>query len=120
MAGEDKIKHLDLIQAVITRLSEHSFRLKTFGLIQAVGTMIASVSGNVSTLVFLVPAIAGLFLWGLDGWYLREERAYRALFDHVRKLDKGKVDFCMDASTKRESFANPDVARVVQFRRARA
>ena len=106
MTGESKIKHLELIQAVITRLSEHSFRLKTFGLIQVVGAMVASVSGKVPTLVFLVPAIASVFIWGLDGWFLREERAYRALFDDVRKLDEGGVDFCMDASTARKSLAN--------------
>ena len=93
MTVESKIKHLELIQAVITRLSEHSFRLKTFGLIQVVGAMVALVSGKVNALVFLVPVGASLVIWGLDAWFLREERAYRALFDHVRKLDEGDVDF---------------------------
>jgi len=104
MTVEYKIKHLELIQAVITRLSEHSFRLKTFGLIQVVGAMVALVSGKVNALVFLVPVGASLVIWGLDAWFLREERAYRALFDHVRKLHEGDVDFSMDAGGRREKL----------------
>ena len=106
MTVESKIKHLELIQAVITRLSEHSFRLKTFGLIQVVGAMVALVSGKVNALVFFVPVGASLVIWGLDAWFLREERAYRALFDHVRKLDEGDVDFSMDAGGRREKLVS--------------
>jgi hypothetical protein len=41
------------------------------------------------------PAIS---FWGLDGYFLHQERLFRALFDHVRALDKDEIDFSMNTS----------------------
>ena len=48
--------------------------------------------------------VAGLLLWGLDAWFLREERAYRRHYDTVRKLTDDEVDFAMDVSELRGSI----------------
>lgn len=89
-------KHLEFIQAVIARLSEHSFRLKTFSLIQvgAVAAFVASRDASISALCLLAPA-AALILWYLDARFLRDERAYRALYEAVRRTDEEQVDFRM-------------------------
>ena len=68
MTETKKIKHLELIQGVITRLSEHSFRLKTFGLIQVLGAMVHLCLGRA------VPIVASLVIWWLDALFLRNER----------------------------------------------
>jgi hypothetical protein len=42
-----------------------------------------------------IPAVV---FWGLDGYFLWQERLYRALYDHVRILDEAAIDFSMDTS----------------------
>ncbi len=37
--------------------------------------------------------------WGLDGYFLWQERLFRALYDHVRVLAEDQVDFSMDVSS---------------------
>ena len=41
------------------------------------------------------PAIA---FWFLDGYFLRQERLYRALYDQVRSLSEENIDFSMDTT----------------------
>jgi hypothetical protein len=43
-----------------------------------------------------IPAVV---FWGLDGYFLWQERLYRALYDHVRTLDEAAIDFSMDTSS---------------------
>ena len=39
-----------------------------------------------------------LFFWGLDGYFLRQERLFRALYDRVRAIEEDSIDFAMDVS----------------------
>ena len=72
----NKHKHLEFIQAVIARLSEHSFRLKTFSLIQGAiamsadrGNVLAAVRSPSLSLFYLTLAATSLLvvLGGLGG-----------------------------------------------------
>jgi hypothetical protein len=36
--------------------------------------------------------------WGLDAYFLWQERLFRALYDHVRKLDEEEVDYSMNVA----------------------
>jgi hypothetical protein len=94
---EAKLKHLELIQAVINRLSTNSFLLKGWSvvLISALFALAAPESRPAFVYVAYIPAIV---LWGLDGYFLWQERLYRALYDHVRSRPDNEVDFSMDAS----------------------
>ncbi len=49
------------------------------------------------------PAIS---FWLLDGYFLRQERLFRKLYDHVRKSPEEKIDFSMDVSTVSDEVAN--------------
>ena len=40
--------------------------------------------------------LAVLLFWGLDGYFLWQERLFRALYDHVRLLKEADIDFSMD------------------------
>lgn len=97
------VKHLELIQSVIARLSAHSFRLKTLTLVQVAAILLAFSSSEDRTLLILAP-IAAVLLWVLDARFLREERAYRSHYDNVRQLPDEKVDFAMDVSQLRGSI----------------
>ena len=46
-----------------------------------------------------------VFWWGLDGYFLWQERLYRALYDHARCSDDTEIDFSMDVATFRTGRA---------------
>lgn len=93
---DDRIKHLELVQNVISRMANESGRMKRFGLL-SVG-ILASVSKatNAPSLAAVGCALAFVF-WLLDSRYLQQERWYRAHFDEVRKMN-GPTDFNLTPS----------------------
>ena len=94
MSEERRLKHLELIQGIITRLSMNAFLLKGWSvvLVSALFALSAADSRKELALVALLPA---LVFWALDGFFLWRERHYRELYDHVRNQEEGKLDLCM-------------------------
>ena len=92
-----KIKHLEFIQGVINRLASDSFRMKGWCvvLVAALFILLAREGRIEFVAVALVPVV---FFWGLDGYFLWQERLFRALYDSVRVLEEGEIDFSMDVS----------------------
>ena len=80
---QQTIKHLELIQGVINRLANNSFAFKAWAivLVAAVFALAADDGDPLFLLIALIPALA---FWGLDAYYLRQERLFRALYDAVR------------------------------------
>lgn len=79
----DQVKHLEMIQAIITRMAQNSFALKGWAVTIVTGILAlgaAAGNGRIAWLA-LVPAVA---FWGLDSYYLRQERLFRKLYDRVR------------------------------------
>ena len=97
MPIDRKIKHLEFIQGVINRLASDSFRMKGWCvvLVAALFILLARQGQVGFVVVALIPVIA---FWGLDGYFLWQERLYRALYDHVRALEEDKIDFSMNVS----------------------
>lgn len=93
---ENKIKHLEMIQTVITRMDNNSFLIKGWAvsLISALFALAASGSNKDYVLIsyFVLPVF-----WGLDGFYLHQERCFRSLFNKVRKKTESDIDFNMNA-----------------------
>ena len=92
---DSKIKHLELIQGVINRLASDSFRMKGWCvvLVAALFILLAREGRIEFVAVALIPVIA---FWGLDGYFLWQERLFRALYNHVRVLEENKIDFSMN------------------------
>lgn len=96
---ERKFRHLELIQGVINRMARNSFALKGWG-VTLVSGIFALASRDTDKLYFLVAYIPIIVFWGLDAYYLLQERLYRALYEKVRLLPENEVDFSMKASSK--------------------
>lgn len=94
---ENKTKHLELIQGIVNRLSTNSFLLKGWSVVLVSALFALSAPNSNVSFIFLAYIPAFIF-WGLDGYFLWQERLYRALYDHVRKLKENDIDFSM--STK--------------------
>ena len=84
---EDTIKHLEFIQGAINRMANNCFLLKgwTVTLSAAFFALSAKDANPVFAIVALLPALS---FWGLDAYYLRQERLFRALYNDVRKSEQ--------------------------------
>ena len=101
---EAKLKHLEFIQGVVNRLATNSFQLKGWSvvLVSALFVLLAR-EGRVEFIpIGLVPVVV---FWGLDGYFLWQERLFRALYGHVRTLDEDSIDFSMDIRRFKVGFA---------------
>ncbi|PIP62208.1 hypothetical protein COW99_00070 [Candidatus Roizmanbacteria bacterium CG22_combo_CG10-13_8_21_14_all_38_20] len=95
---KNKRKHLEFIQTIIGRMAGNLFFLKGWT-ITMIGALLALFSKNNSPdCVFYFLIIIVLIFWILDGYFLSQERSYRDLYNHVRKLKEEEVDFSMDIS----------------------
>ncbi len=91
----DKQKHLEMIQGVINRLSRDSFLLKGWSVTLFSALIALSTHNSRIDLVYFawIPII---ILWGLDAFFLRQEKLFRKLYDLVREVPEDKIDFSMD------------------------
>ena len=94
---EDKRKHLELVQGVINRMAGNSFMLKGWAVTLVAG-IFALAGKDTDKLYFLVAYVPIIIFWGLDAYYLLQERLYRSLYDKVRQMDKNKIDFSLKAT----------------------
>ena len=93
-----KTSHLDMIQGVINRMSVNSFLLKGWSvvLISALFSLAAAQGKREFILLAYFPGIA---FWILDGYFLRQEKLFRKLYDRVRGMTEDAIDFSMDTTT---------------------
>ncbi|MDJ0628833.1 MAG: hypothetical protein QNJ44_11280 [Rhodobacter sp.] len=93
---ENRVKHLEMIQAVISRMASESARMKQFGL-AAVGILASTAEATDAPALALVGALLALIFWALDARYLQQERLFRGHYDEIRG-EIGETDFRMDPS----------------------
>jgi hypothetical protein len=93
--NEPTLKHLEFIQAVIARQANNSFLIKGWGLTVA-GAFYAFAANRLNWRIALVGLLPALTFWGLDAYFLRQERLFRCLYDAVRKAEIPVDLFCMN------------------------
>ena len=95
-----KLKHLELIQGVINRLAGNSFYIKGWTVVLLSALLVLVVREDQSDLGWL-GLLPVLVFWGLDAYFLWQERLFRALYDRVRLIDEAEIDFSMDVGVVR-------------------
>lgn len=78
------LSYLEMIQAIVARMASHSFLVKGWTVTVTAALMALSASTSCAWPM----AVAGptiVIFWWLDAYYLRQERLFRCLFDHVRR-----------------------------------
>lgn len=78
-----RIEHLRLIQAVVDRMSRNSFSIKA-GALTVVAGLLAVAFGINHWMVSAIGMIPIAILWGLDAFFIRQERIFRRLYDTIR------------------------------------
>lgn len=102
---EAKIKHLEMIQGIINRMSGNLFFLKgwSISLITALFVLSAKDSNQAYMYMSYFPVI---IFWVLDGYFLSHERAFRDLYDDVRKQENSEIDFSMNVKKYQSKYKN--------------
>jgi hypothetical protein len=104
---EAKLKHLDFIQQTVNRMASNLFLLKGWTVTLIAG-LFALAETDSRDIYFLIAYLPPAMFWALDGYFLAQERRFRALYDHVRTLDESQIDFSMDtqpfSKTRRTSW----------------
>lgn len=78
----EKIKHLEMIQNIITRMNTNSFQIK--GLAITIIAALLAVYASTNKLDFIIIAIfPAILFWSLDTYYLTLERKFRGLYNDV-------------------------------------
>jgi hypothetical protein len=95
---ENRLAHLQMIQAIIARLAGNSFQLRGW-CITIVSAIFAIYAGKSVHEVIYISFFSIIMFWILDGYFLRQERMFRRLYDQIRlQPDDFGVDFSMDTA----------------------
>ena len=92
-----KLKHLEFIQNVITRMNSSSFLIKGWT-ITLVSALFALAAKDANIQYVLITYIVIPVFWLIDGFFLSQERQYRDLYNEVRIKGESEIDFSMNAS----------------------
>lgn len=95
---EKKLKHLEFLQLVITRMNVNSFLIKGWT-VTLVAALFAFAAKDTNIKYVLITYISTPLFWYLDGYYLSIERQYRDLYNVVKDKDESQIDFDLNASS---------------------
>lgn len=76
-------------------MSTNSFLLKGWS-VTLVAALFALAARDANTKYIVVAYLPVLAFWLVDGYFLSQERSFRALYDKVRQRKDDEVDFSMD------------------------
>lgn len=83
--SEIKIKHLEFIQSIISRMNQNSFNIKGW-MITIVSALLALYASSDNITYIYIAAIPVIIFWLLDAYYLQQERKFRGVYNDVAEI----------------------------------
>ena len=99
---ELRVKHLEMIQNVISRLNTNSFLVKGWTLTIA-GLIYVYAAGRNGWQAAAIGTTAAFAFWTLDAYLLYSERMFRQLYDDARQIDSHVDLFSMQVAAYKGS-----------------
>ena len=65
--------------------------------------LFALAAANTNELFVYLAYFPAFMFWALDAYFLRQERLFRKVYDHVRRTEDGSVDFSMNTQPFEEN-----------------
>lgn len=96
---DNKIKHLEFIQGIISRMAKNSFALKGWAVTLLAGIFVLA-DKDADKLFCYIVYFPIIIFWILDSYYLLQERQYRHLYNDVRLKDEKDIDFNLSLEHK--------------------
>jgi len=91
---EAKLKHLEFIQAAISRMATNSFLFKGWAITIAAG-LSAFGAANTKASLLTIALVSTVMFWALDAYYLWLERGFVDLHKKVAAKKEADIDFSM-------------------------
>ena len=88
--SDAQIKHLEIIQDAIKRMAANSFQIKGW-MLTIVSALLGFYANTGNTKFALVAVLPVLVFWGLDSYFLQQERKIRGVYNDVVNPDKAQV-----------------------------
>lgn len=87
--SEEKIKYLEFIQNIVTRMNQNSFMIKgwTVAIVSALLAIYANKENKLFILISIFPVLIFMFL---DSYYLWQKRKFRHLYNKVLEENESK------------------------------
>ena len=76
-------------------MAGNSFLIKGWS-VTLVAALFALAAANTNPLFVYLAYFPTFMFWALDAYFLRQERLFRKLYDHVRTSEQASVDFSMN------------------------
>lgn len=95
--NENKIKHLEFLQLVITRMNVNSFLIKGW-IVTIIAAVFVLATKDTDRGFILFALFPTLIFWFLDGYYLYQERLFRLLYNIVKDKNEENIDYNMDTT----------------------
>lgn len=92
---EAKLKHLEFIQAAISRMATNSFLFKGWAITIA-AALSAFAAVETKTALLTIALVSTTMFWALDGYYLWLERGFICLHKKVAANSDVGTDFSME------------------------
>ncbi|SDI33820.1 hypothetical protein SAMN05192534_13613 [Alteribacillus persepolensis] len=93
---ERKMKHLEMIQSVISRMASNSFMLKRWTTTLVTGLFALANVAKMDAPFMLLAFIPTMMFWFLDAYFIQQERLFRKLYQYTALLKEEEIDFFMD------------------------
>lgn len=97
MSNENKLKHLEFLHNTINRMSTNSFIIKGWAITLLSAIFVLADKETNQNYIILMFIVIPVF-WYLNGYFLLQERKFRALYDEVRIKKEEEINFSMDIS----------------------
>jgi len=88
--SEQQVKHLEFIQDVIKRFASNSFQIKGW-MLTIVSALLGFLANSGEKSFALVAILPALVFWGLDAYYLQQERKIRGIYKDVVNPEKARI-----------------------------
>lgn len=94
MCEDRKYRYLELLQGIISRMAECSFKCKEFCIL-VVSALLAVFATNIYSNFYILFAclVPTIVFWSLDTYYLTQERSFRKLYRLKASLAENSSDF---------------------------
>lgn len=94
-----------MIQRIVDRMAGNLFFLRGWS-VTLVAALFALAAKDTNPRYIFISYLPVLIFWLLDGYFLSQERLFRDLYNHVRKLDEKNIDFSMDITKFKDKSRN--------------
>ena len=96
---ERQLAHMQMVQAVITRMASNSFHIKGWSVTLVAALFALAAADDINEYFVCLAYFPAFMFWALDAYCLRQERLFRKLYDHIRTQKESKTDFSMSTTT---------------------